>query len=368
MKKFITSLIILLALFALAGCGSEYKPQKSTKEESRVVMTLNFDGDSYQVKYELYRMLFLNNKSLVDGGDASVWSGPDKDKYIAEIDKIIAESAAEIYAVFHVGKELGIKPYSNEIDKEVEELIRISVEGNGGDVVGHGSYEAFLASLKERNMNYSVQDLLLRYTLVYDRIAQHYGGETDAVLGKMEGELEYTKEDVRAYYESSDSARVLQLFFADGVKSYSDMQAYRNALTELAGNPLSVAQYIIQRCPLVPSGDIFDDKNNVVGITVGKHELDLALYESYVSAALALHPGAVSDVITLTVDGTKTYYVLYGLEKTEEYFTNHYARVEASFIEHTVGKKLDGIKNALADSAQTTGKYEKINHAEISMD
>ena len=367
MKKIITSLIILLALLTLVGCASEYKPQKSTKEESRVVMTLSFDGDSYQVKYELYRMLFLNNKSLVDGGDPSVWSGPDKDKYVEEIDKIIAKSAAEIYSVFHVGKELGIKPYSKEIDKEVEELIRISVEGSG-DVVGHGSYEAFLDSLKERNMNYSVHDLLLRYTLVYDRIVQYYGGETEDVLGNLKGELEYTKEDVRAYYESADSARVLQLFFADGVKSYSDMQGYRDALTERASSPLAVAQYIIQRCPLVPSGDVFDSKNNVVGITVGRHELDLGLYENYVNAALALSPGAVSGVIELDVDGTKTYYVLYGLEKTEEYFTTHYDRVEASYIEHTIGKNLNGVKVALASGAQKTGKYEKINHAEISMD
>ena len=96
-------LLIALLLTALVSCA-KYPAKRSTREERRVVITLNLDGEKYKVKYELYRALFLNYKSLVDGGDSSVWSSDSKDWYIDRINEIIVQKASEIYAVFHLAE------------------------------------------------------------------------------------------------------------------------------------------------------------------------------------------------------------------------------------------------------------------------
>ena len=73
MKKILVLFIIVMTLMGLCSCGeSKYKPVPSTDEEARVVMTFSADGQSYQMKYELYRALFIGNKAIIDGGDDSV--------------------------------------------------------------------------------------------------------------------------------------------------------------------------------------------------------------------------------------------------------------------------------------------------------
>jgi len=367
MKKLLILTVALLTIFTLASCGkNKYEPVESTEEESRTVMTLSYGGKSFDVKYELYRMIFLTNRELVDGGDVSVWSSADKDEYVKKMDAIILDYVTEIYSALYLAQTIGIDPYSKDMDETVSEYVRISVEGNGTDISGHGSYEAFLASLKEMNMNYSVQDLLLRYATVKEKIYEYYGGETDAVLGDMKGELVYTREDVREYYESDDSARVLQLFFAANVKDMQNMQSYRAALTERAGNDESVAAYIINRCPIALSGDILDENDEVVGITVGKHELDSLRYANYTEAALALQAGELSEIIEVMQD-EKYYYILYALEKTDGYFEDHYDRIEKSYVDHAIGKKLYDVKSALTQSATYSAVYSDISHGDISM-
>ena len=91
MKKIIALLLALVCLGSLISCKRKpkYEPVESTEEENTTVMTLTIGEDKYQVKYELYRHFFLNYKSTVDGGNADVWNGESKEKYIAEIDKII---------------------------------------------------------------------------------------------------------------------------------------------------------------------------------------------------------------------------------------------------------------------------------------
>ena len=76
MKKIIAFLLSLIILAGLTACsGGGYEPVPSTDEEARVVMTLECDGKSYDVKYELYRALFLSHRDELDGGDRELWSG-----------------------------------------------------------------------------------------------------------------------------------------------------------------------------------------------------------------------------------------------------------------------------------------------------
>ncbi len=367
MKKIFFLMLTLLAAFCLlAGCGKkEYEPVESTEEEARVVMTLELDGKSYNIKYELYRMLFLNNKSTVDGGDASVWSGAQKDEYIRRINEIIVSRASEIYAVLHLGEKAGIDPYSNEIEDRIYEYIRISVEGNGADVTGHGSYEEYLSALKDRGMNYSVQELLYRYAVVLDALTELYAGAEDEVLGKLEGELEFTKDDVKAYYDSDECARVLHLFFDAEVRSLKEMQGYKEAMDSRASSATDVATYIINRYSPVLDSDIFKG-TTISGITVGSHELDSALFSEYTRAAFSLETGEVSEVIEIIQD-RKYYYILYKLEKSDAHFNEFYESIESSFIDHKIGKMLNEIQSGLIDGTKSTDAYSEINHSAISM-
>ena len=171
MKKVLAVAVALLTLFSVTACAGKYKPVKSTREEAETVMRFNFDGEEYEVKYELYRALFLNYKNQVDGGDPSVWSGDNSEKYAKEIDALILNRAAEIYSVLAFAGKLGFDPYSKDIEKEISSRIEMSVDGNGADVVGFGGdYDAYLNSLKEINLNYSVQTLMLRYSIMLEKI------------------------------------------------------------------------------------------------------------------------------------------------------------------------------------------------------
>ena len=121
MKKIIAILLALASLFTLASCNKdkEYPPVESSEEEARVVMTLSIDGKNYDVRYELYRAFFLTYKSEVDGKDESVWTGDEKDEYVAKIDAIILDRITEIYAAFALCERIGFDVYSKDVDKKI---------------------------------------------------------------------------------------------------------------------------------------------------------------------------------------------------------------------------------------------------------
>lgn len=367
MKKFIFPIIIILSILCLGSCGEKYKPVKSTKEEARVVATLTLDGEKYEIKYELYRALFLNCKELVDGGDASVWSGDKSSEYVDKINEMIFERAAEIYSVLHLGGELGIDPYSKEINEAVTEYVRIGVEGNGADIEGHRSYDEYLESLKAKGMNYSVHDLLYRYSIVLEKIEEYYKGTSDQALGQLPGEFEIKRENVKAYYDSDECVRIFHLYYADGQNPY-EMSIYKAGL-ENATDYLDAALYIINNMPHIVYSDLILDspKNAIAGIMLGKYTLDERIYSEYISTAFYLSAGEVSDIITVT-DGGKTHYIIYKLAKDNTHFDNSYEAIKNSYIDNEIGKRIDTYKAGLQSSVSLTSKYGEITHGSISMD
>ena len=182
-KKILLALAIIALALGAVGCSKNYEPVESTAEEKTVLMTFSYEGERYELTYELYRALFLNNQSLVDGGDKSVWSGEQKDKYIAEIDAIIIRSAAEIFSTLHHARKIGIDPYSLEIEDEIYDYVKMSVDGysdENGAVEGFGGdYQKYLDSLTAMNLNYSVQALIYRYHICREKIDEYYLGSYD---------------------------------------------------------------------------------------------------------------------------------------------------------------------------------------------
>ncbi len=365
MKRFILLSIAVILIFSLFGCTEEkYPAVESTEEEARVVMTMSIDGTEYEVKYELYRALFLNNKSRVDGGDNSVWTSEKSDEYIEKINKIITERTSEIFSVIHLATEIGFDPYSEEVNKKIKTYVAGAVEGDGNQS-GHGSYEKYLESLKNNNLNYSVATLMARYALAEEAIDKYYLGEYDSTLEvQKDGEFAYTKKDVKNYYNSSECQRVLQSYFSEGIKTVEQMQTYRNTLLE-KNSELALAAFIIGSTSATESDLIIDGK--ISGIMIGKNEIIGSEYSPYIDEIFALEAGNFSPVISLDNTNADGFYVVYALEKTDEHFESCYSSIRNSYLDNVVGTVLNNMGKALSSSLSFTDSYNNINHSSIKM-
>lgn len=365
MKKAVAVLLIIITILSLFSCGAKYEPVPSSEEESRVVFTLKIGEEKYDVKYELYRTFFLNYRSDVDGGDPSVWTGEERDAAIARINELILDRISSVYAAFSHAKSIGIDPYSSDVNSAISEAVRIGVEGNSADIKGHGDYESYLAALKKMNMNYSVSELLLRYSLTLDAISEYYGGKVDSVLGQMPGQFEVTDEAVEEYYYSDECVRIMRLFFAKGIKTDAELQTYRADL-ENCSTPLDAALYIINTgCP-VPPTELIKEKA-AAGTTIGKYELDPAFYSEYTEAAFALDSGKVSDIVNISGQKAASHLIL-KLEKDTEHFELCKDEIKASYISNELGKRIHETKVTLIDSVDYTDVYSSLDHSKISMD
>ncbi len=368
LKKLLCLTLIFAAVLSLAACSAKYEPVPSTEEEARVVMRFALDGKKYELKYELYRALFLTYKSQVDGGDESVWEGKDKDKYIDEIDEIIVNEAADIFAVLHLADKLGLKPYSNDYDKKITELIEMSVDGgispDGSAVDGFmGDYEAYLSSLKENYLNYSVSELLIRYSLAYSDIVSYYKGEDfdDSKGDKLDkSNLDYDDDDVEDFYEGSDSVRVLLATLDTRVFSEETAQQIRDKIAA-CDTEAEVAECIIKNTATVAT-------DATEGMLLGKYSSNPKIFGELTEAAFALDIGKTSELITVTSDTAEIYYILYKVEKSDDFFKNARADIYTVYEDNLIGKLIADTKSSLAQSVTEEPLADELDRSEISMD
>lgn len=368
MKKFLAIFIVLASILSFTSCEEKYPPVASTKEEEAVVMTVTYEGEKYDIKYELYRALFLNLRESVDGGDESVWSGENKAEYINRIDTLIKAKAAEIYAVFHIADKIGVNVYSKEYDEQVAEYVRASVEGGifgDTEITGfEGDYEKYLSYLSSINLNYSVQDLLIRYTMATDDIFEYYAGNLgseefleDAGLGK----LEYTKEDVLAFYNSEDCVRILRAFLPDKYYTATRAEEIRSTLVEKAKiSEDAVAAYIIQHTTTGAA----DIKN---GDIIAEHSLDREYYAELIDAAFSTEMHCVSEVIKVITGSEDGYLIIYRAEKNSLHFDKCYDDIAAVYVQNEIGKIIDTASVKMAESINTTDTLNSIDRSNISM-
>ena len=370
MKKIIAMLIAAASLIALISCGdSDYPPVKSTEEEARVVMSVNYENKKYEVKYELYRALFLSLHSDVDKGDFSVWSGDDKDAYIEKMDEIIKARVSEIYAVFHICSKIGIDVYSSDFDKKVKEIIATSVEGGyigPTEIKGfEGDYDKYLASLKEMGLNYSVQDLMIRYSLATDEIYEYYGGTLDSeefLENATSGALKYTAEDVLEFYNSSDCVRVIRAFLPKKNFSAERAESIRNTILEKANKgEADVANYIIGQTTTGAT----DIKN---GEIIAEHNLDKQYYSELIKCAFELDAFEVSDVIEINTGYEDAYIILYKTVKSNTHFTECYDSIANVYVQNEIGKIIDTAASSIKENLKATEALSSLDRSAISME
>jgi len=377
MKKIITLMLMLASLLTLFACKKkEYEPVKSTKEESTTVMTLKIDGEKYEVKYELYRALFLNYKSLVDGGNADVWTGENKDEYVKKIDSMIIERVCEIYSAFAICKRIGFDVYSSDVEKKIQENIKISVEGGtygSSTIQGYDSYEDYLAALKANNLNYSVQTLLFRYAIAVDAIDTYYIGTAssdDIDINMTVGKLEYTRDDVKAFYDSDDCARVLRASFQKIISytPYEDAVKLHDRLENAANSADTLEEKEAAVFAAIMSSGRFSNVSEVEnGYVIGKYNLEKSYYGDMTDAAFSLEIGEVSEPISIVSDLEDSYYVIYKSLKSDEHFEENYDNIKYVYLMNCVGKITHDAGVTLKESLVYSDFLKNIDHASISM-
>lgn len=368
MKKIIALILFAASLFTLASCGEkDYAPVESSAVEAQVVMTIEFEEKRYDVKYELYRALFLSLRKSVDGGDASVWTSDNKNEYIEKIDGIIKKRVTEIYSVFHIADKIGIDVYSKEFNAAVKDYIKMSVEGgyyNGTEVEGFGGdYQKYLESLKESNLNYSVQDLLLRYSLATEKIYEYYAGYLDGeyLEETVQGKLEYTREDVLAFYNSDECVRVMRAFLPKKYTTAERASEIRNKIEEKAQyGDEEVGNYIIGTSSTASA----DVKN---GELIAKHNLDTAYYEELERAAFDLGYYEVSEVIEITTGYEDGYIILYRFAKNSSHFDSCYTDIASVYVQNEIGKIFDTAADSMLSVIKTTSILDTTDRATITM-
>ncbi len=365
MKK-ILSLAVLFALFvSLTSCGG-YKPVESTEKEAEVMMQINLPDAQYDVRYELYRALFLNYKSEYDGGDNSVWTSENKDVYIEKIDKRIKEDISEIYASFYLCKKIGIDVFSKDVEDLIKEYIKVSVDGgeiNSMLFEGYdGDYDKYLESLKSINLNYSTQVLLFRYAIAVEMIDLYYRGTMneeflpDASMGK----LEYTREDVYEFYDSADTTRVLWAFLPDEYFTRERAENIRITLEGKNGEE-EVATYIIN----LSTAGATDIKK---GVLIGKYNFNTSYYDEIVSEAKELDMFEVSSVIEYKNGQDSGHVILYKCAKTQAHFDEYYDSIVGDYLDNEIGKFFFENQTQILNSLTYTDAFLNLDRSGISMD
>ena len=367
MKKLLALLLVCATLFTLASSltsCSKYEPQESTEEESAVVMTMSFDGVEYEVKYELYRALFLNNKEKVDGGDESVWTGADKQTYIDKINKIITDEASKIFAAIYVcNVAVGFDVYSSAADELVEKYVEESVDGSE-DALGFETYEKYLSHLKSVNLNYSVQGLMYRYYIALDKISEYYAGNEESA--KSEDDIVYPTieapvDKIREFYYSDSLKHILYAYFS--IKGETS-ESVRKSLVSAAKDGVDAVKAVIGGQTATPGAEID------YGLFIPLHAFNNELIASISDTSFTLESGSVSEVLKVSSTGEGTLdgqYILYALEKSEADFEKYFSFVRNAYLEDLMGQRLTAHAESFAKSVKYTQSYSGINHSAISM-
>ena len=377
MKKLIAILLVLASLLALASCNNkEYTPIESTDEEARTVMTLSIDNKTYDIRYELYRAFFLTYKAEIDGGDESVWSGDKKDEYVARIDAIIINRIVEIYAAFAICNRIGFDVYSKDVENKIKENIRISVEGGSygnAAIEGFDSYDDYLASLKAINLNYSVQTLLFRYAIAVDAIDTYYIGTAssdDVNVNLTIGKIEYTKDDVKEFYDSDECVRVLRASFQKKI-SYTPLEKAENlraALENAAQSKDTLEEMETAVVTAIMGNGLYSNAAEIRdGYVIGKYNLERSYYGEMTDAAFVLEVGEVSSPIEVVTDVEDAYYVLYRSYKSDEHFEENYDTIKYVYLMNYVGEISYGVAEELKESVSYTDFLKGIDHSQIRM-
>ena len=205
---------------------------------------------------------------------------------------------------------------------------------------------------------------MLRYSILLEKIDEYYKGRNDDALGYVNSKYNLSEDELRSYYFSDDCVRVIHAYMQEGVggDTRAKMEEIRRGISS-ADSDINAALYIINHTLVTPTDLIVNKK--VSGITVGKYSID-ETYEAYRASAFSLSPGETGDIVEIN-DGTKGYYVIHALEKSEEHYNMCNEEIKLSFFDNLISKRLTEIAGELTSNHAFEKNYQDINHGDISI-
>ena len=355
--------IVFTSLLSLFSCGEKYEPVESTKEEKATVINISYEKEKYKVPYELYRAFFLQYKSVVDGGDETVWTGTDKERYEKAADELIYQRIAEIYAVFHLCEKADIDVYSNSFEKEIDKSIEATIEADVNAGGFGGDYGKYLESLKKMNHNYSSAKLMLRYHIARQSLLEHYVGtlDTDDIDGDSKpGTITYTKEDVLAFYlDDNASRRIIEVKFPEHLTE-KEAEQKRDALAALAANPdkslTDIIIYIANNTLTNPTSEV-----------IGKFTYDTLYYADLTKSAFAVDEGEVSELFALKTTDFNGYEAVYRLPKDTDFFEESYEDIRDAYVLHKFGETVTQASLGISEVMTATDTLNELDRSKVSM-
>jgi hypothetical protein len=258
-----------------------------------------------------------------------------------------------------MAKKVGIDIYDNKHDKLCREYIKAAVDGDDVFKGFGGDYEAYLAALKKMNLNYSVQELFIRYEIARGEINEYYAG--DAATGGLDkGHVSYTDEDILSFYESDEeSRRVYNVYLPSDAFTEARAKEIRDTMASMSGDD-SVAWYIMNFSTATDVGDLAE--------LVGRYSSDTFYFGEVTDAAFTLSEGECSEPILTRTDELDGYTIVYRCEKTDEFFEIYEEYVRAVYVQNEIGRIFEKTARGLYESAVYSKNYNSIVHSEIGMD
>ncbi len=358
MKKLLCAILIFATAFGLISCSqSKYEPRESTEEELRVVMTVSVGDTEYDIKYELYRALYLNCAADYNDRGEGFFATDEGKAAIDDINARVIDLCGDIYSSIHLANELGFDAYSAAVDEKISDMIADDVNNE----YYAGDYEKYLSDLAKLNMNYAVQDLMLRYQLAYDHIVTHYTGTLDfdhPTSDMQEGAIKYTKEDVSNFYYSDKALRI-SVVTVSGALAISDAQRIRDNIAA-KGSISDALNYAIS-CTISDPSDVLD------GVIIGTESVDYVFYGDVKAAAESLAMGDVSEVIEISNDLDKEYWILIRTDKDSEHFEECYDNIASAYVSQRIGEIIKDVKTEICDSVIKTDVFSTLTHDNIKM-
>ena len=349
MKKIFALLLACILLFSFAGCkDKKYEAQPSTEEESRVMMRLRYDGTTYDVRYELYRAFYLNLRADYPEGTLS---HDDKE----ELEEKILRQIYLLYATLAMCESLDYDIYDADTEQRIEDFITVSVEGGylGSTYIeGYGSYEEYLASLKELNMNYAVQTLIFRYSIAKSLIDEHYR----SAYGIYD---DAKREDVEAFYLGENTGRYLTLYLPRENFTYERAAEIADTLAKQTDEDAvfsKMVNYSALNLETLRAGQIITPYN-----------LDPLTYATLTDVALTLSEGEVSDPVALYNSQNNGYIILYKADRSADHLNENYDSIVEEYINDKSGQELDRIYKEISKDVTFYPIYETLDRESIRM-